>query len=62
MSPLHAAASENHKEITALLIIKGADVNVKNDDDEPSLIGLKRKKTRTWPTSSASTAARRVKN
>ena len=37
MSPLHAAAGENHKEITALLIIKGADVNLKNDDGETPL-------------------------
>ena len=36
-SPLHGAASENHKEIAALLIIKGADVNLKNDDGETPL-------------------------
>jgi len=27
---LHAAASEGHKEVAALLIAKGADVNAKN--------------------------------
>ena len=37
LSPLHAAASENYEEIAALLIIKGADVNIKNDDGETPL-------------------------
>ena len=36
-SPLHAAAIENYEEIAALLIIKGADVNMKNDDSETPL-------------------------
>jgi len=30
MTPLHAAAIRNHKEIAQLLIAKGADVNAKN--------------------------------
>ena len=31
MSPLHQAAYEDHKELTELLIAKGADVNAKAD-------------------------------
>jgi hypothetical protein len=34
---LHAAAHKGHKEVTALLIAKGADVNAKTDDGWTSL-------------------------
>ena len=55
MTSLHAAACDNQKEITALLIVKGADINAKDSNGTPPLIMLKRKKTRTWLHSSAST-------
>ena len=37
MTPLHIAASENHKEIVELLIAEGADVNVKGENGETPL-------------------------
>jgi len=37
MTPLHIAASENHKEIVELLIANGADVNVKGENGETPL-------------------------
>jgi len=52
MSPLHQAAYEDHKELTELLIAKGADVNAKDDDGETPLDYA----------ISANTAARRVQN
>ena len=36
-TPLHQAARNGHKEIAELLIAKGADVNVKNEDGETPL-------------------------
>ena len=37
MTPLHIAASENHKEIVELLIANGADVNAKGENGETPL-------------------------
>ncbi len=45
-TPLHEAAAQGHKEVAELLIAKGADVNVKDDDGSTPLhkaAGLGRK-------------------
>ena len=37
MTPLHHAATQDHKKIAELLIAKGADVNAKDDDGDTPL-------------------------
>ena len=53
MTPLHSATLWQYKEVVELLIAAGADVNAKDEDGRTPLKS---------PTSSANTAARRVKN
>jgi len=36
-TPLHLATSEGYKEVSELLIVKGADVNAKNVDGDTPL-------------------------
>jgi ankyrin repeat protein len=37
MTSLHGAACDNQKEITALLIVKGADINAKDSNGKTPL-------------------------
>jgi ankyrin repeat protein len=63
---LHYEAGEGHKEIIELLIANGADVEVKTPSQNTALdLAVNRaiiSNTPKPPTSSANTAARRVKN
>jgi len=57
-TPLHWAAMEGHTKVAELLITTGADVNAKFYEKTPLDWDRKKKP----PSSSANTAARRVKN
>ena len=61
-TPLHWAAGEGHKEIAELLIAKGAYVNAKDKSGYTPLDRAIEELNTKPQTSSANTAARRVKN
>ena len=61
-TPLHGAAFGGHTELGGLLIAAGADVNAKSDRSETPLDLAIKTNIPKPPTSSANTAARRVKN